>query len=228
MGGWADYVTYKLLQLCYDGYKICSTDRWGTCDVMQKESKEGTPNLVLLLMQGKVNSRIEDVSAYISKILDRTKHELVEHVLMDDKNCVPKPCRRLHLNVTTIFQMFYNSANVFDSATALVGSINKAFYDPFSSLGMPSPEQIYEQVEPCLYYVTDKGAKPTKGCCDGVKQLLGWGKSHADRVYICNCLKEGAKQIPDLDQKRVVALPQLCGVDYSIPLDPNIDCNTIP
>ncbi|KAL5989322.1 hypothetical protein ACLOJK_010212 [Asimina triloba] len=155
---------------------IDSTPVWGTCDVMQKESKEGTPNLVLLLMQGKLNSRIEDVSAYISKILDRTKHELVEHVLMDDKNCVPKPCRRLHLNVTTIFQMFYNSANVFDSATALVGSINKAFYDPFSSLGMPSPEQIYEQVEPCLYHATDKGAKPTKGCCDGVKQLLGRGK----------------------------------------------------
>ncbi|KAL5989383.1 hypothetical protein ACLOJK_010273 [Asimina triloba] len=95
-----------------------------------------------------------------------------------------------------------------------------------SSLGKPSPEEIFKQVAPCVNYVTDKGAKPAKGCCDGVRQLRDWGKSHADRVDICNCLKEGAKQVPDLDQKRVVALPQLCGVDYRIPLDPNMDCNT--
>nr|QMW48846.1 terpene synthase 5 [Cananga odorata] len=95
----------------------------------EKEGKEGTPNLVLLLMEGNTKVSMEKASAYIKKILDKAKHELVELVLMDDKNCVPKPCRRLHLNVTTIFQMFYNSANVFDSPTALLQSINKAIYD---------------------------------------------------------------------------------------------------
>ncbi|XP_058095948.1 (E,E)-geranyllinalool synthase-like isoform X1 [Magnolia sinica] len=97
-----------------------------------KESETGTPNLVLLLMQEDPNGNIEDVSAYITKILDRKKHELLEHILMDDKNIIPRPCRKLHLINLRIFQMFYNSKNAFDSATEMVQGIKKAIYDPLS------------------------------------------------------------------------------------------------
>ncbi|KAJ8616318.1 hypothetical protein MRB53_035690 [Persea americana] len=99
-------------------------------ETYQKESKEGTPNLVLLFMQGHPERKIAHAKAYIAEIFDRTKKELLEHVLINDKNCVPKSCRKIHLIAVKIFQMFYNSTNRFDSPTAMIQDINKAIYEP--------------------------------------------------------------------------------------------------
>ncbi|RWR96468.1 diterpene geranyllinalool synthase [Cinnamomum micranthum f. kanehirae] len=96
----------------------------------QKERKEGMNNLVLLFMERHPDSKIEQAYTYITETLDRTKKDLLEHALIDDKNCVPKSCRKIHLIILKIFQMFYNSTNRYDSPTAMIQDINKAFYEP--------------------------------------------------------------------------------------------------
>lgn len=99
-----------------------------TC--LQKESEQGKPNLVMLFMQGHPDRKIEHANTYITKILERTKKELLEHALINDKNCVPNSCRKIHLIILKIFQMFYNSTNRYDSPTAMIEDINKAIYEP--------------------------------------------------------------------------------------------------
>lgn len=97
---------------------------------LQKESEEGKPNLVMLYMKGHPDRKIEHAHTYISEILDRTKKELLEHALINDQNCVPKSCRKIHLLALKAFEMFYNSANLYDSPTAMIQDINNAIYKP--------------------------------------------------------------------------------------------------
>ncbi|KAJ8616328.1 hypothetical protein MRB53_035700 [Persea americana] len=96
----------------------------------QKESEEGTINLVVLYLQGHPERKIEHAFSYVEEKLNRTRKELLEHALIDDKNCVPKPCRKIHLMALKIFYLFYNSVNGYDSPTAMIPGINKAIYEP--------------------------------------------------------------------------------------------------
>lgn len=103
---------------------------WRLVWCLQKESEEGTINLIVLYMQGHPERKIEHAYSYVGEILNRTRKELLEHALMDDKNCVPKPCRKIHFMALKIFYLFYNSVNGYDSPTAMIQGINKAIYEP--------------------------------------------------------------------------------------------------
>ncbi|KAB2604010.1 S-linalool synthase [Pyrus ussuriensis x Pyrus communis] len=99
----------------------------------QKEQEEGKPNLVLLHMKGNPNLGAEESIGIIQKMLEEKKKEFLEHALVINGingDGMPEACKKLHLFCLKVFQMFFNSTNVFDSPTELLADINKAIYDP--------------------------------------------------------------------------------------------------
>ncbi|XP_059635069.1 (E,E)-geranyllinalool synthase-like [Cornus florida] len=96
----------------------------------QKEQEDGKMNLVLLNLKENPHADIESSITFVKEILDEKKKELLEHILMDGFNDLPKPCKHLHLSCLKVFQMFFNSSNQFDSNTDLLQDIMKAIYNP--------------------------------------------------------------------------------------------------
>ncbi|KAA8515303.1 hypothetical protein F0562_018467 [Nyssa sinensis] len=96
----------------------------------QKEQEVGKMNSVMIYLSENPQADIEDSVAYVRKILDEKKKELVEQALMDGFSGLPKPCRHLHLSFLKVFQMFFHSSNVFDSKADLLQDIMKAIYVP--------------------------------------------------------------------------------------------------
>ncbi|KAL8087947.1 hypothetical protein AgCh_037912 [Apium graveolens] len=96
----------------------------------QKEQEEGKNNLVLLYLKDNPKADIKDSIEYIKKILNKNRMEFLERVLGDDYSDMPKPCKYLHLSCLKVFEMFFNSSNLFDSKTALLEDIEKAIYIP--------------------------------------------------------------------------------------------------
>ncbi|KAK6149889.1 hypothetical protein DH2020_017414 [Rehmannia glutinosa] len=94
----------------------------------QKEQEDGKMNLVLLHLNENPNITIEDAIAYVKQILEMKRKEFVKHVFMDDD--MSKSCKQIHLSCMKVFEMFFNSDNLFDSETALVDDIQKAIYLP--------------------------------------------------------------------------------------------------
>ncbi|KAL4202076.1 hypothetical protein AMTRI_Chr02g219200 [Amborella trichopoda] len=95
----------------------------------EKESEEGKSNLVVLIMKANPNATTQDAIACIEKILDQKKKELVEKILIDYNDSLPRQCKMIHLGTLKAFQMFFNGTNAFDSPTQLLHEINKAFYE---------------------------------------------------------------------------------------------------
>ncbi|KAI3824048.1 hypothetical protein L1987_05495 [Smallanthus sonchifolius] len=86
---------------------------------------------------------------------------------------------------------------------------------------------LSNMLSPCLPYLRSGSGSPTKACCDGAKKVAGATKSQADRRAVCNCVKGASAQLkvrPDAAK----SLPGKCGVSTSIPINPNVNCNTIP
>ncbi|KAK1378444.1 putative geranyllinalool synthase [Heracleum sosnowskyi] len=96
----------------------------------QKEQEEGKNNLVLLYLEDNPNADIEDSIEHVKKILNENRMEFLKKVLGDDYGDMPKPCKYLHLSCLKVFEMFFNSSNLFDSKTALLEDIEKAIYIP--------------------------------------------------------------------------------------------------
>ncbi|KAG8385580.1 hypothetical protein BUALT_Bualt03G0060000 [Buddleja alternifolia] len=93
----------------------------------QKEEADGKMNLVLLHLKENPKTSIEDSITYVREILELKKKEFLKHVFMDDMS---KSCKSIHLFCMKVFQMFFNSENLYDSETALLDTINKAIYLP--------------------------------------------------------------------------------------------------
>ncbi|KAK6283746.1 hypothetical protein POUND7_002698 [Theobroma cacao] len=98
----------------------------------QKEQEEGKMNCVLLYLKENPGADIEDSTAYVREILDKKWGELLQHVLMDGFEDLPKPCKLLHLSCVKVFQMFFHSRNRFDSNTEMLQDIQKAIYVPLN------------------------------------------------------------------------------------------------
>ncbi|KAL8087952.1 hypothetical protein AgCh_037916 [Apium graveolens] len=96
----------------------------------QKEQEEGKNNIVLLYLKDHPNADINDSIEHVKKILTENRMEFLKMVLADDYGDMPKPCRTLHLACLKVFEMFYNSSNLFDSKAALLEDIEKAIYLP--------------------------------------------------------------------------------------------------
>ncbi|KAA8519834.1 hypothetical protein F0562_014076 [Nyssa sinensis] len=95
-----------------------------------KELEVGKMNLVLLYLKENPQAEIEESIAYVRKILDEKKKELLKIVLVEGSNDLPKSCNHLHLSCLKICQMFYNSSNLFDSDIELLQDVMKAIYVP--------------------------------------------------------------------------------------------------
>ncbi|XP_059660704.1 (E,E)-geranyllinalool synthase-like [Cornus florida] len=100
----------------------------------QREQADGKMNIVLLHLKENLEEGIEGSITNVKEILDEKKKELLEHILMDGFNDLPKPCKDLHFSCLKVFQMFYNSSNGFDSNTDLLQDIMKAIYTPLEHL----------------------------------------------------------------------------------------------
>ncbi|GAB4831265.1 hypothetical protein Ancab_005278 [Ancistrocladus abbreviatus] len=105
-------------------YKVTLQDQFDF--ERQKEERDGKKILILLYP----NAKIEESTANVESILDQTKKKLLEHALMDGLDGMSKACKLLYLSTLKVFQMFFNSANHFDSNTALLDAIKKAIYIP--------------------------------------------------------------------------------------------------
>ncbi|KAL8248734.1 hypothetical protein R6Q59_005602 [Mikania micrantha] len=100
------------------------------------------------------------------------------------------------------------------------------------ALAMVHPSEAFNcndltsMLAPCMNYLKS-GGSPTHECCDGAKKVQGATKSQADRRTACKCAKNAAGQLkvrPDAAN----SLPGKCGISTSIPIDPSVNCDTIP
>ncbi|KAL1210782.1 (E,E)-geranyllinalool synthase [Cardamine amara subsp. amara] len=98
----------------------------------QKEQEQGKINSVLLHMRNHCGFEIEDSIAHIEKIIDSKRKQFMEHVLMDEFNELPKPCKDIHMSLCKVFEMFFNKKNRYDSDMDMVQDIKKALYDPIN------------------------------------------------------------------------------------------------
>ncbi|XP_047964745.1 (E,E)-geranyllinalool synthase-like [Salvia hispanica] len=100
----------------------------------QKEVVDGKMNLVMLHWQQNPDSGIEESVAHVKEMLELKKKELLQLVFSDrfDEEMMSKSCKQTHLYCMKVFEMFFNSANLFDSETALMQDINKSIYLPIT------------------------------------------------------------------------------------------------
>lgn len=85
-------------------------------------------NLVVLHSHENPGATIEESVAYVEDILELKRKEFLKHIFMDGG--MPRSCKQTHLYCMKVFEMFYNSANLFDSETALVEDVKKSIYLP--------------------------------------------------------------------------------------------------
>ncbi|XP_057764549.1 S-linalool synthase [Salvia miltiorrhiza] len=106
----------------------------------QKEVVDGKMNMVVLHWHENPKGSIEDSVAHVREILELKRKEFLQHVFSDEE-MMSKSCKQTHLACMKAFQMFFNSANHFDSETALIQDINKSIYLPIhhrTNLNIPS------------------------------------------------------------------------------------------
>ncbi|KVI00937.1 Terpene synthase, metal-binding domain-containing protein [Cynara cardunculus var. scolymus] len=94
----------------------------------QKEQVEGKMNLVLLHFKENPDASMDDSIDQVKSLLDMKRKELLKHVFMDDNSDFPKQWKYLHLSCFKVFQMLYNSTNLFDKDTELQVDIERAIY----------------------------------------------------------------------------------------------------
>ncbi|KAI3713172.1 hypothetical protein L1987_71745 [Smallanthus sonchifolius] len=86
--------------------------------------------------------------------------------------------------------------------------------------------ELATMLAPCMDYLRS-GGSPSANCCSGVRRVQDATQSQADRKIACNCAKSAAGQLK-VQVDAASSLPGKCGVSVTIPIDPNVDCNTIP
>jgi len=75
-------------------------------------------------------ANLEEAIDYVQSMLDDAKMKMLEHALRNDLGDLPESFKKLHLGCLKAFQMFFNSANHFDSKESLLSDINQAFFIP--------------------------------------------------------------------------------------------------
>lgn len=85
-------------------------------------------NMVMLHSHENPGASIQESEAYVKAILELKRKEFLQHVFTGEE--MPTSCKQTHLYCMKVFEMFYNSANLFDSETALVEDVKKSIYLP--------------------------------------------------------------------------------------------------
>ncbi|KAK1355547.1 Non-specific lipid-transfer protein [Heracleum sosnowskyi] len=88
--------------------------------------------------------------------------------------------------------------------------------------------QVTGALAPCLAYLRTQGSVPVPvTCCNGVRGLNRAARTTVDRRTACNCLKQTATAISDLNLNAAVGLPGKCGVNIPYKISPSTDCNRV-
>ncbi|KAI8525460.1 hypothetical protein RHMOL_Rhmol13G0232000 [Rhododendron molle] len=95
-----------------------------------KELEVGKKNFVILYSKANPKAGLETSIKHVKEILEEMKKELLEQAFMDGFNDLPKTCNHFHVSILRVFYMFFNSSNLFDSATELLHDINRAIHVP--------------------------------------------------------------------------------------------------
>ncbi|XP_024975673.1 non-specific lipid-transfer protein AP10-like [Cynara cardunculus var. scolymus] len=85
---------------------------------------------------------------------------------------------------------------------------------------------LSSMLSPCLNYLKS-GGSPPQACCAGARRVQAATRSQADRRTVCNCAKSAAAQMK-IRPDAASSLPGKCRIATSIPINPNVNCNTIP
>ncbi|KAL4562406.1 hypothetical protein LXL04_034609 [Taraxacum kok-saghyz] len=97
----------------------------------EKEQEEGKMNLVLLHFRENPNASMDDSIAVVKNFLEGKRKQLLKYVFTDDDDSdFPKQWKYLHLSCFKVFQMLYNSSNLYDRDEDLKLDIEKAIYIP--------------------------------------------------------------------------------------------------
>lgn len=94
----------------------------------QKEQEEGTTNLVLLHFNQNPDASMDHSISTVKRLLDMKRNELLKHVFTDDDGDFPNEWKHLHLSCFKVFQLLYNSSNLYDTESELQLDIAKAIY----------------------------------------------------------------------------------------------------
>ncbi|KAI3456490.1 hypothetical protein Pfo_013153 [Paulownia fortunei] len=86
--------------------------------------------------------------------------------------------------------------------------------------------QALEYLMPCQPFLMGIG-EITSPCCLGAQALAQATASPADRKSVCQCLKQVAVTV-NVNQDKAKQLPQLCKIDFPVPVQPDINCDAIP
>ncbi|KAL4568459.1 hypothetical protein LXL04_024072 [Taraxacum kok-saghyz] len=86
--------------------------------------------------------------------------------------------------------------------------------------------ELVGMLQPCVGFL-QSGGSPSGECCNGARRLQGATQSQGDRRTACHCAKSAYGQFRvNLDNAN--SLPGRCGISTNIPINPNVDCNSIP
>ncbi|PWA94009.1 geranyllinalool synthase [Artemisia annua] len=96
----------------------------------KKEQEEGKMNLVLLHSKENPNACLDDSIAEVQRFLERKRQELLAHIFTDDNGDPPSQWKYLHLSCFKVFQMLFNSTNLYDTDAELQYDIERAIYIP--------------------------------------------------------------------------------------------------
>nr|XP_004295302.2 PREDICTED: non-specific lipid-transfer protein-like [Fragaria vesca subsp. vesca] len=83
---------------------------------------------------------------------------------------------------------------------------------------------------PCATFIMGPGiGQPPEMCCSGMQHVVAEADTIEKRRSICQCLKDKAVGASvKVDPEKIKHTTKACGVKIPIPIDPNVDCNTIP
>ncbi|XP_068487133.1 non-specific lipid-transfer protein A-like [Phaseolus vulgaris] len=65
----------------------------------------------------------------------------------------------------------------------------------------------------CLPFLTDGADAPSTDCCSAVSDVKASAPTKPELREACECLVQGASDIPGLDKDRGTQIPKLCNVD---------------
>nr|Q96376.1 RecName: Full=S-linalool synthase [Clarkia breweri]AAC49395.1 S-linalool synthase [Clarkia breweri] len=95
-----------------------------------KEEDEGKINYVWMYMIENNQASIDDSVRHVQTIINVKKQEFIQRVLSDQHCNLPKSFKQLHFSCLKVFNMFFNSSNIFDTDTDLLLDIHEAFVSP--------------------------------------------------------------------------------------------------
>ncbi|KAJ3674503.1 hypothetical protein LUZ60_005119 [Juncus effusus] len=79
----------------------------------------------------------------------------------------------------------------------------------------------------CLPFVTGRQARPALACCSNLKMMVVSAKTLTDKRATCQCLQNGVKAFPGVQDRLLSRVPALCGVKISFPMSMKTNCNKI-